>query len=314
MYLKRHLSRICAASLAILLPSLAAKAQCQATGNLEQYTALPSNGGIKTMAEWDPDGSGGNYSNLMVMGGSFTTMGNLTGLPGLVGWDGSHYVPVPVGPTPWAPTTALLYNWQTGNGPWLVQVSDGPDPTLAINTGSNWSNITQFIGGTVTAVTSWAPLGPSGTNWLIVAGSNLRVGVNVGPANVLRFDGSSWQTVTNVSGFSNLVNTVGSWTVGGNSTGLMVGGSFDHLSLTPAAGGASVAVHNVGYVTYSSAGGAPTPCTTWAARSSTPTPASTLCNPGRAAWPSAPAPRARTSTPIPPTAPAPSPPSTAPRS
>ena len=129
-----------------------------------------------------------------------------------------------------------------------------PDPTLAINTGANWSNITQFIGGTVTAVTSWAPLGSGGTNWLIVAGSNLRVGVNVGPANVLRFDGSSWQTVTNVSGFSNLVNTVGSWTVSGSSTALMVGGSFDHLSLTPAAGGASVAVHNVGYVTYSSAG------------------------------------------------------------
>jgi hypothetical protein len=248
------LSRVLAVSAAALsLVGLVsnAVAQCDTVSNIQGIGAPPGvDGAVSSVVMWDPDGPNGTVGPLMVIGGHFNNAASLAVNNGLAGWDGAQFVSLP-GITGY---TSLLCSWdQDGAGPQiprLVRISEGPDPIMAVCDGTSWSQFTQFLGGTVTALTTWDPdgAGPLPT-WLIVGGVNLQV-QGVGPANVLRYDGSTWGVIASIT--SNgaptaVVQALTPWTpsIVSPADSLVVGGHFDHVGATP--------VSNIAYITRSGA-------------------------------------------------------------
>jgi hypothetical protein len=146
--------RIDAAMIAATLTLMSGAAWGQCEGVATNYQGITQNPGVllangqpgtvRSFAQYDPDGFNTGGPNLMVMAGEFASAGGLTGVNGLVAWDGSAFVNLGSPTAPLRPVNPFL----------LTVVPSGPQQGLYAG---SISGVFRYLNGVWSQVSTVAP-------------------------------------------------------------------------------------------------------------------------------------------------------------
>jgi len=211
-------------------------------GSAWQPLGTGTNGSVRSLTMWDPDGDGPLPAQL-VAGGNFTTAGGVP-VNRIARWDGSAWQPIGGGMDGGiiSPYVSALTTWDPdGDGPLAAQLVAGGSFTTAggvmVNNIARWDGASWLPFGSgmsggalpyVTALSTWDPDGPGPQPTQLVAGGTFTTAGGVTMNYIARWDGSEWHNFG--SGMSLSVDALTAWDPDGDgplTAQLVAGGDFD---------------------------------------------------------------------------------------
>ncbi len=201
-------------------------------GSSWQALGAGTDGSVRALTTWDPDGSG-PQDRLLIAGGYFGMAGAVSETT-IAAWNGAAWQALGAGIgsqvlalTAWDPDGPGAQNALLIAGG-LFGLPGQPNANIARWDGVSWQPLGGGLGGEVDALTVWDPDGPGPLNPLLVAGGGFTSAGGVSANHVAAWNGSSWQPFGNGVMINGVLALVG-WDADGPGPQfnvLVAGGSF----------------------------------------------------------------------------------------